>query len=114
VFVGEHRAQAVLRVVHILILVDEDVAELVLIARADVDVALEQLDRLRDQVVEIEAVRLAQAAIVFAEHRSDALAEERRVLRLVFIRIEQRVLRFANLVERGAGRNLTLVVIEIV
>jgi hypothetical protein len=54
--VCQDRAQTILRVIDVLILVDEDVAELVLITRPNVFDRFEQLDRLGDEVVEIGAV----------------------------------------------------------
>ena len=113
-FVGKQRDELVLREVDVLILIDEDVAELRLIAHARFVVALEQLDRAPDQIVEIEAVRLFEAAFVFAIDLRVALADERGILRLVGIGRPQVILRFGDLGERGARSDLALVEIEIV
>ena len=62
---GRHRTreladERVLRVVRVLVLVDEDVAEPPLVQRRDLRERAEQVDRLPDQVVEVERVRLLE------------------------------------------------------
>ena len=113
VLLGERRDEAVLRVVDVLVLVDQDVLELRLIARARVFVVVEQLDRAGDQVVEVEPVGLGQAAVVLAVDVGVALAGERGILLLVLLGRPEVVLRLGDLGQRGARGDLALVVVEV-
>ena len=64
--------QHVLRVVRVLVLVDEDVAEPAPVVLGDVRQPLQQRDRLHDQVVEVEGVRRAQPRLVERVDLGDA------------------------------------------
>ena len=72
---GEQRDEAVLRDIDVLILVDQHVLEALLVLAPGVRVALEQIDRADDQIVEIERVGFGQAALVFLIDVADALAQ---------------------------------------
>ena len=65
--------QHVLRVVGVLVLVDQHVAEPAAVVLGDVGEGLQQVDRGHDQVVEVERVGLAQPPLVervgLGEHR---------------------------------------------
>jgi hypothetical protein len=102
-----------LRVIDVLVLVYENVAEFVLPAGACFDVAFQESDRLADQIVKIEPVVFAQTALVFAVDRSITLACERRVFGLNRIGGLERVLGAADAIQRRARRELPLVVSEI-
>jgi hypothetical protein len=67
--------QHVLGVVGVLVLVDQHVPEAPPVVLGDVRERLQQLDRLHDQVVEVEGVRLRQAVLVDAVHLGDAALE---------------------------------------
>ncbi|GHJ05903.1 hypothetical protein TPA0907_02700 [Micromonospora humidisoli] len=56
--------QGVLRVVGVLVLVDQDVPESAAVALRDVRMRLEQVHRRHDQVVEVQRVRLPQPPLV--------------------------------------------------
>ena len=114
VFVCERCDEFVLRVVDVLVFIDEHVAKLVLVARARFDVFFQQLDRATDQIVEIEAVGFTQTALVLAVDRGIAFADERRVRRFVLIGREQLVLRLGDFTECRIRSDLAFVVIEIV
>ena len=68
----------VLRVVRVLELVDEDVAEALLVRGPHVVVGLQQVGRHHEQVVEVERVGPQQAALVQRVDLGDALAERVR------------------------------------
>ena len=84
--VGEQAHDAVLRVVRVLVLVDEQVVERALPALAHVVEALQQVDAAHQQVVEVHRVGGVQAALVeledvghdLLEEVADVLAELRR------------------------------------
>jgi len=65
------------------------------------------------QVVEIEAVALAQAPVVLVVDFGEPLSEKRSGARLVLAGREERVFRLADLIECRAGADLALVVIEV-
>ena len=67
---------AVLRVVGVLVLVDQQVREDLLPAVADVVEALEQIHGAHEQVVEVHRVRLVQSSLVLDEDVRDRLLEE--------------------------------------
>ena len=113
VLLGQRRHQTVLGVVHVLVLVDQNVLELGLIARARVFVVVEQPDRAGDQVVEVESVGFGQAAVVLAVDVGVALAGEGRVLGLVLFGGPKVVLGLRDLGEGRARGDLALVVIEV-
>ncbi|MBG9885475.1 hypothetical protein ABE10_02505 [Bacillus toyonensis] len=60
--------ERVLRVVGVLVLVYEDVAEAATIRVGDMGEGAEEKDRLTDEVVEVEGVGLLQRALVVGEH----------------------------------------------
>ena len=74
--VGEQAHDAVLRVVRVLVLVDEQVVEHALPALAHVVEALEQLDGAHQQVVEVHRVGGVQPALVELEDVGHDLIEE--------------------------------------
>ena len=61
---GEQLQQPILRVVRVLVLVDEDVAKRLLPLLAHVGEALQHVDREHEQVVEIDGVRGEQASLI--------------------------------------------------
>ena len=74
--VGEQAHDAVLRVVRVLVLVDEQVVEGALPAFADIVEALQQVDAAHQQVIEVHRVRGVQPALVELEHVGHDLVEE--------------------------------------
>ena len=68
----EQPRQQILQVVRVLILVDEDIAELPLVVFACLAVALQQAHRVQDDVVEVEGVRLAELAVIARIDLADA------------------------------------------
>ena len=74
--VGEQPDDAVLRVVRVLVLVDEQVVERSLPALAHVVEALQQLDAAHQEVVEVHRVRGVQPALVELEDVGHDLVEE--------------------------------------
>jgi hypothetical protein len=84
---GRHRPreladERVLRVIRVLVLVDEDVPEAPLVERGDLREGTEEVDRLGDEVVEVERAGIAEATRVLAED-----LEEHDLLRVVRVRI---------------------------
>ena len=73
---GQELRDAVLRVVGVLVLVDQQVREDLLPAVADVIEALEQVHGAHEQVVEVHRVRLVQPPLVLDEDVGDRLLEE--------------------------------------
>ena len=65
---GQLVDQRVLRVVGVLVLVDEDVPEPAAVDVGDVRERAEEVHGLADEVVEVEGVRPLQRALVVAEH----------------------------------------------
>ena len=61
---GQQLQEAVLRVVRVLVLVDEDVAKRVLPLLARLGEALEHVDREKEHVVEVDRVRREEALLV--------------------------------------------------
>ena len=78
---GEFADERVLRVVGVLVLIDQDVPEAALVQGRHLGEGTEQIDRLPDQVVEVEGVRRLQAAGVLAED-----VEEDPLLRVIEVR----------------------------
>jgi hypothetical protein len=64
---GQLADERVLGVVGVLVLVDQDVPEAALVDGSHLRKSAEQVDRLADQVVEVESVRTLQFARVGAE-----------------------------------------------
>jgi hypothetical protein len=105
--------QHILRVVHILILIHEDVAELVLVAFAGMRLGFQQSDDLVDEVVEVERVGGAQVGLVpFVDAGDDALEIVAGGL-AVLVRANQSLFRAADGVADGARADLLLVDIEV-
>ena len=75
---GQQLEQDVLRVVRVLVLVDEHVAERLRPALARLGEALQDVDRQHQQVVEVDRVRGEQAALVEAVDVGDGLVVEAR------------------------------------
>ncbi len=96
--------EAVLRVVGVLVLVDEDVAEARGVALADVLEELEQVDGAEQQVVEVHRVHAQQVALVEAVDLGDHLLEGRADLLPVGLGVEQAVLGGGELVVDRGGR----------
>ena len=69
--------EAVLRVVGVLVLVDEHVAEARRVALADLGEELQQVDGAKQQVVEVHRVHAHQVALVQLVHLGDQLLEVR-------------------------------------
>ena len=75
VLAGEQLQQPVLRVVGVLVLVDEDVAEGGGVAGADLGEELEHVDGPDEQVVEVHRVHAVQVALVELVDVGDGLLE---------------------------------------
>ena len=104
---AEELEKPVLRVVRVLVLVDEDVAERSLPARERLGEALEDLHREHEHVVEVDGVRGVQAALVELVHLRDGLVPERRDARDVLLRRHELVLRPGDLrVDAARGEAL--------
>jgi hypothetical protein len=97
VLLGEELQQAVLGVVGVLVLVDEDVAERLLPALAGLGEPLQHLHGEHQQVVEVDGVRGEEAPLVEVVHLRDGLVVERRDPAQVLIRADQLVLRVRDL-----------------
>ena len=85
VLAAEQLEEAVLRVVRVLVLVDEDVAEGLAPALERLGEALEDLHREHEQVVEVDGVRGVQAPLVELVGLGDGLIPERRDARRVLL-----------------------------
>ena len=94
---GQELQQAVLRVVRVLVLVDEHVAEGLAPLRRRVGKALEDLDGEHEQVVEVDGVGAVQAALVELVDLGDGLVVERRDAGHVLVRADEMVLRVRDL-----------------
>ena len=95
---GQQLQQAVLGVVGVLVLVDEDVAEGGGVAGADLGEELEDVDRAHEQVVEVHRVHAVQVALVEVVDVGDGLLEERADLLAVGLGVAQLVLGVGDLV----------------
>jgi hypothetical protein len=86
VSLGQRRDENVLDAVRVLVLVDEDVLKALLVALQQVRRLLEKVNRLRQQIVEVERVRPAQEPLVLLEDAGDDLLIVRlcQVARLVW------------------------------
>ena len=100
----EQLQQPVLRVVRVLVLVDEDVAERVLPVGERVGEPLERLDREHQHVVEVDRVRGEQPLLVALVHLGDRLVVERGDAAHVLVGPDQLVLRVRDLAVDAAGR----------
>ena len=97
VLAGEQLQQPVLRVVRVLVLVDEDVAERLAPALERLGEALQHLDGQHQQVVEVDRVRGVQAPLVQLVRLGDGLVVERGDAARVLGRADQLVLRVRDL-----------------
>ena len=95
---GEQRQPAVLGVVGVLVLVDEHVAERLLVALAHLREELEHVDGAHEQVVEVHRVAAHQLALVELVGVGDRLLEVGADHRAVLGRVAQPVLRVGDLV----------------
>ena len=96
-FSGQELQQPVLRVVGVLVLVDEDVAERVRPLLACFGKALEHVVRQHEQVVEVDRVRLEQALLVERVHVGNGLVVERLHTLGVLTGADEAVLRVRDL-----------------
>ena len=94
---AEELKEPVLRVVRVLVLVDEDVAEGLAPALERLGEALEDLHREHEQVVEVDGVRGVQAPLVELVRLGDRLIPERRDARRVLLGRDELVLRARDL-----------------
>ena len=94
----EQLQQPVLRVVGVLVLVDEHVAEGVAVALADLLEQLQQVDGAEQQVVEVHRVHAVQVALVDVVDVGDHLLERRADALAVGAGVEQLVLGGRDLV----------------
>jgi hypothetical protein len=97
VLAGEKLEQAVLGVVGVLVLVDEDVPERLLPAGERLRKALEDFDGEHQQVVEVHRVAVVQALLVEGVDLGNGLVVERRNAAEVLVRADQLVLRVRDL-----------------
>ena len=110
---AEQLEQPVLRVVRVLVLVDEDVAERLLPALARLREALEHVDGEHEQVVEVHRVRREQAPLVEAVHVGDGLVVERLDALQVLLGRDELVLRVRDLRVDAAGDEALRVALEL-
>ena len=94
---GHELQEPVLRVVRVLVLVDEDVAERRLPLLARLGEVLEELDREEEHVVEVDGVRGEHAALVELVRVRDGLVVEGRDALAVLLRADEVVLRGRDL-----------------
>lgn len=105
--------QPVLRVVRVLVLVDEDVAKSLLPLLQGFREALEHVDGQHQQVVEVDRVRGEQAPLVQLVHVRDGLVVEGLDLVRVLVRSDQPVLRVRDLVVDPSRREALRVPLEL-
>ena len=93
-FAGEHFAQRVLRMIGVLVFVNQQIAKTVLIGIEHFGMMLEQQIGIEQQVIEIEGVRRLQPPLIFGIYPRDHLGH--RILRLLreILRDDKAVLRF--------------------
>ena len=113
VLLGEELEQAVLGVVRVLVLVDEDVAEGLLPLLAGLGEALEHVDREEEHVVEVDGVRGEEALLVEVVDLGDGLVVEARDALGVLLRADERVLRVRDLGVDAARREALRVALEL-
>ena len=65
---SEQLYEPVLRLVRVLVLVDEDKREAISVSLEQVRVVLEQLDGLHEEVVEVEGILVFQRLLIFRKH----------------------------------------------
>ena len=113
VLLGEELEQPVLRVVRVLVLVDEDVAERFLPLLARLGEALEHVDREEEHVVEVDGVRGEEPLLVQVVDLRDRLVVEARDALRVLVRGDERVLRVRDLGVDAARREALRVALEL-
>ncbi len=113
VLAAEELQQPVLRVVRVLVLVDEDVAERLPPARERLGEALEHFHGEHDQVVEVDGVRRVEPPLVQVVHLRDRLVPERRDALRVLLRGDELVLRVGDLVVDPARREALRILPEL-
>ena len=113
VLVGEQLQEPVLRVIRVLVLVDEDVAERLLPALTRLGEALEDVDREHQQIVEVDGVRAEELALVELVHLGDGLVVERGDPGHVRVRADEPVLRVRDLGVDAARRESLRVAAEV-
>ncbi len=113
VLAAEQLEQPVLRVVRVLVLVDEDVAERLLPALAGLREALEHLDREHEQVVEVHRVRPEHPPLVERVDVGDGLVVERLDALQVLLGRDELVLRVRDLGVDAAGDEALRVALEL-
>ena len=109
----EEMDEAVLGVVDVLVLVDEDVAEALLPLGRDLGMGLEHLDRLLDEVVEVEGAVVGEGGLVAAIDGGDDLLEGALRRAAIVIRAHHLILRAADGVEDVGGLVLLRVVVGV-
>ena len=97
VLAGEQLEQPVLRVVRVLVLVDQHVPERLLPALQRLGEPLQHLDGEHQQVVEVHRVRVVQPLLVQPVHVGHGLVVERLDAAQVVVRADQLVLRVRDL-----------------
>ena len=112
VLAAEELKQPVLRVVRILVLVDEDVAERLLPAFPSLGEPLEHLDGQHEQVVEVDRVRRSEALLVLAVDLGDGLLVEGGDPLRVLAGPDQGVLRVRDLCVDAARREALRILVE--
>ena len=112
-FSREQLEEPVLRVVRVLVLVDEDVAERVLPFLARLGEALEHVDGEEEHVVEVDGVRGEEALLVEVVHLGDGLVVEARDALGVLRRADEPVLRVRDLGVDAARREALRVALEL-
>ncbi|MNJ36522.1 hypothetical protein D3C77_313130 [compost metagenome] len=94
--ISQQLAQHVLGAVRILIFIDVNIGEFLLIEVEHFGNFLEQLDRLHDQIVEIQGVVMAKPLLIHHVHFGDDSFEIVSHFLLIFLRSDQFVLRGAD------------------
>jgi len=113
VLFGSSLQEAVLRVVRVLVLVDEDVAErLCHFSRAS-GKRLQHVDRQIEHVVEVDGVRGEQPLLVQLVRVGDRLVVEARDTRRVLHRPDQLVLRVRDMRQDAARREPLRIALEL-
>ena len=113
VFLRQQLQEPVLRVVRVLVLVHEDVAERLLPAVTSLREALQHLDGEHQQVVEVDRVRGDQTLLVEVVHLRDGLVVERRDALGVLLRGDELVLRRRDLRVDPARHEALRVAVEL-
>src|SRR3954452_20976960 len=113
VLLGEELEQAVLRMIRVLVLVDEDVAERLLPLLAGLGEALEHVDREEEHVVEVDGVRGEETLLVEVVDLGDGLVVEARDALGVVLGADERVLRVRDLGVDAPRREALRVALEL-